>query len=382
MRTCAEYRRIIALPGRLAAGLLALVCSLGSGSIDAQERFLVQGIFDAELYKTDDGHGLLARNDGDLSVLGRLQLWSAVQVSRGWQFYVMGEAESEDYDGKRLTETYLNQVALRYSGRSSAWFLEGGKILSPLNAYSDRQLSTTNPLIGQSYIYSSSYPWGVQAAGSSGRIDYRAALLDRPDINPELSSIEPDSAFRPAFGLGVTPFTGLRFGLSWTRGPYLYKALNDHLPPGESWRDFDLRIAGIDMQFSRGYFELNGQLVFSEYEVPFGYQSPDYTSYYFEMKYTWTPRFYGALRFQRLETAYGDQADYLYRPTRVGKLSDLEIGIGYRFTPNLLFKVAYRTDHWSVDPRPNYLIPDGHSLAMQLSCFFDLGLWFAGMSDE
>jgi len=366
---------------RLAA-LLALLCHLASGPALAQERFLVQGIFDGELYKTSDEHGLLSRDDGDVSVLGRLQLWSALQISRGWQFYAMGELETDDSSGRRLTEADLEQIAFRYTSLSAAWFLEAGKMLSPLNAYSARQLSTTNPLIGQSYLYSSSYPWGVQAAGSSGHLDYRAALLDRPDINPELSSIEPGSALRPALGFGVTPFTGLRFGVSWTKGPYLNGDLDDHLPQGVNWRDFDLRIAGFDVQFSRGYFELNGQLVFSEYEAPFGYGSPDYTSYYLELKYTWTPRFYGAMRFQQLETAYGDQADYLYRPFRLGKLSDLEIGFGYRFTPNILFKASYRTDHWSADPEPAYPIANGHSVALQLSCFFDLGLWFAGISDE
>jgi len=366
----------------LLTGGLALLCGVLNAPISAQERFLVQGIFDGELYKTGDDSGLLSRNDGDVSVLGRLQLWSAFQISRGWQIYAMGEIETDGSSGNRLTETNLEQIAFRYTSKSAAWFLEAGKILSPLNAYSDRQLSTTNPLIGQSYIYSSSYPWGVQAAGSTGILDYRAALLDRPDINPELSSIDPDSALRPAFGMGVTPFTGLRFGLSWTRGPYLYRDLNDHLPSGISWRDFDLRIAGFDVQFSRGYFELNGQLVFSEYELPFGNGSPDYTSYYLELKYTWTPRFYGALRFQKLETAYGDQADYLYRPVRPGELSDLEVGVGYRFTPNILFKAAYRTDHWSVKPEPRYPIADGHSVAVQLSCFFDLGLWFSELSDD
>jgi hypothetical protein len=371
-------RQSIAEARRLTAWVLTLLCILVSAPTLAQERFLIQGIFDGELYKTSDDSGLLSRDGGDLSALGRLQLWSAFQISRGWQIYAMGELETDDSSGKRVTEAELEQVAFRYTNPSAAYFVEAGKLLSPLNAYSARQLSTTNPLIGQSYIYSSSYPWGLQAAGSSGRLDYRAALLDRPDINPELSPIVPDPAFRPALGFGVTPITGLRFGVSWTKGPYLNSQLNSQLPPGVSWRDFDLRIAGFDFQFSRGYFELNGQLVFSEYEVPFGYENPDYMSYYLELKYTWTPRLYGALRFQSLETAYGDSGDYLYQADDTDRLSDLEIGLGYRFNPNILLKIAYRTDHWNVNPEPYYPMSNGHSVGIQLSCFFDLGLWLSG----
>jgi len=355
--------------------LLALLCNLASAPTFAQERFLIQGIIDGELYKTGDDSGLLSRNGGDLSVLGRLQLWSAFQISRGWQFYAMGEFETDDASGERETEAELEQIAFRYTSPSAAYFLEAGKILSPLNAHSNRQLSTQNPLIGQSYLYSSSYPWGFQAAGSSGYLDYRAALLDRPDINPELSSIDPDPALRPAFGFGVTPFTGLRFGVSYTKGPYLNSQLNSTLPQGTDWRDFDLEIVGFDLQFSRGYFELNGQLVVSKYEVPY-YESSDYTGYYLELKYTWTPRFYGALRFQKLETDYGNGGDYLYGADEPGRLTDLEVGLGYRFSPNILLKVAYRTDQWSVNPEPDYPISNGHSVALQLSWFFDLGSWF------
>ena len=75
-----------------------------------ESRQLVQGIFDGELYKTSDEHGLLSRDDGDVSVLGRLQLWSALQISRGWQFYAMGELETDDSSGRRL-QRYIKHKA-------------------------------------------------------------------------------------------------------------------------------------------------------------------------------------------------------------------------------------------------------------------------------
>jgi hypothetical protein len=146
-------------------------------------------------------------------------------------------------------------------------------------------------------------------------------LLDQPDIIPSYIPFVPDSAFRPALGFGVTPFTGLRFGFSYTEGPYLNRQLGAYLPPGADWRDFDQRILGFDVQFSRGYLELNGQLVVSKYDVPF---------------------------------------------------RDVEVGLGYRFSPNTQLKVAYRRDHWDSQASPENSIRNGYSLALQLSHHFDL----------
>ncbi len=356
--------------------VLSLLCSLTSPLTIAQERFLVEGIFDAELYKTDADSLLLSRNGGDVATLGRLQLWSAFQISSGLQIYALGEVETDNSRGERETESELEQIALRYSSLSSPYyFLEAGKILSPLGAYSNRHLSTQNPLIGQPYVYTPSYPWGVQAAGSSGWLDYRAALIDQPDINPGYLAAEPDSAFRPALGFGVTPLTGLRFGFSYTQGPYLNRQSNEYLPPGTDWRDFDQRVLGFDFQFSRGYLELNGQLVVSEYEVPFHSESSDATSYFLELKYTWTPRLYGAVRLEKNKATFIRHEVDLSWWERSSKFRDVEVGLAYRFSVNTQLKVAYRSDHWdTVASHENYL-PNGHSLAFQLSHHFDLRSW-------
>lgn len=360
----------------LVTWVLALLCNLTSTLTIAQERILIEGIFDTELHNTDAHSRLLSRNDGDFSILGRLQLWSAMQVSPDVQIYGLVEIETDDSSGKRDTEAELEQFALRYSSRSSPYFfLEAGKILSPLGAYSNRHLSTQNPLIGQPYIYITSYPLGVQAAGSSGWLDYRAALVDQPDIKPEFIPVDPDSDFRPALGFGVTPFPQLRFGFSYTKGPYLNDQLKAYLPSGTGWRDFDQRVIGFDFQYSRGYLEFNGQLVVSRYDVPFQSEDTDDTSYYLELKYTWTPRFYGAMR-------YGNYNETLINPTgdpsrdsQSIEFHDLEIGLGYRFSPDTLLKVAYRYDDWDNRAGWENSMENGHSLSLQLSHQFDPGSW-------
>lgn len=358
--------------------VLALLGSLTSTLTIAQERFLVEGIFDAELHKTDAHSRLLSRNEGDLSTLGRLQLWSAWQISSGIQIYALGEIETDDSSGERETGSELEQFALRYTSQSAPYYsLEAGKILSPLGAYSNRHLSTLNPLIGQPYVYITSYPLGIQAFGSSGWLDYRAALLDQPDINPDFIPADPDSAFRPALGFGVTPFPGLRFGFSYTKGPYLNRQLKTYLPPAAGWRDFDQRVLGFDFQFSRGYLELNGQLVVSKYDVPFQSEGTDDTSYYLELKYTWTPRLYGALRFGIYEASSIRHLGDLSWLAQSTEFRDLEIGLGYRFSPDTLLKVAYRSDHWNTRAGREDSVENGHSLSLQLSHHFDLRSWLA-----
>jgi hypothetical protein len=358
-------------------GLLVLVGCLVSPAAStvarAQDWYLVQGIFDAELYGTDTDSPLLTRNDGDLAALGRLQLWAAFQLSPTVQFYAQGKFEADNFDGSGQVDSDLEQIALRYTRLSAPWLvIEAGKILSPLAAYSDRRLSTQNPLIGQPYLYASGYPWGAKVVGSAAWFDYQAAWIDPSDTDPEYQAIEPDRAFRPALAVGVTPFTGLRFGLSWTQGPYLNRETNDNLPDGRQWRDYEQRAQGLDVQFSRGYLEFNGQLVRTHYEVPYHDSAPDDSTYWLELKYTWTPRLYGAVRYQGVEVTYVGYPEYQHWYTEVRKFSVLEVGIGYRFSPNLLLKFAYQRDHWD-EPDYGYAAhATGHALELQLSWFFDL----------
>jgi len=356
--------------------VLVLLFGLTSQLSPAQERFLVEGIFDTEVYDTDASSRLLSRNDGDVSTLLRLQLWSAFQVSPKLQIYAMGEFEFDNSGPKSETESELEQLALRYSSNTDPFYsVEAGKLLSPTGDASRHNLSTLNWLIGQPNAYDISYPWGIRVAGSRDRLDYRLALLDSPVIAAEYLP-DPSAAYRPALSVGLTLFTGLRFGASYTKGPYLNRQLGSYLPPGHGWRDFDQRILGFDVQFSRGYLEFNGELIFSEYDVPFHSKNTDGTDYYLEMKYTWTPRFYGAVRLERNKNPIISHIAGLSWLAQDIEVNDVEISFGYRFSPDTQIKLAYRWDHWDGRDAQMNLFPDGHSLAMQLSHHFDLKSWF------
>ncbi len=143
--------------------VMVLAFGLSTSLTMAKERFLLEGIFDLEAYETDANSRLLSRNDGDIASIGRLQLWSAYQISSGFQIYALGEIEVDDSSGERETEMEIEQFALRYSTNSAPnYYLEAGKLLSPVGAFAGRRLSTLNPLIGQPDIYDTSYPWAFR----------------------------------------------------------------------------------------------------------------------------------------------------------------------------------------------------------------------------
>ena len=382
--TTASRRRVI--------WVLALLCAMGNPLALAGERVLVEGILDAEVHKFNEYSFSPFSSDGDIFTLGQLQLWSAWQISPGFQAYALGELATVESGGNRKTDSQIQQAALRYSsnssnaGNSSAfYFIEAGKIRPPIASTSERRLSTQNPLIGQPNLLYAPYPLGIQLAGSSGWLDYRAALVDLPPIDPEYLPSDPGSTLRPDVGLGLTPLTGLRLGLAYTKGPYLNKDLNVDLPPGSDWKDFDQRIWGFEFQFSRGYAELNSELIFAQYDVPFQSGSTDVMGYFLEFKYTFTPRFYCAFRLERNEIPLvRDMGDVPWLAQKL-TVHDVEIGLGYRFSPDTQLKLAFRHDYgdeaYGDGAYGNEyagaveLYPLGYSLSLQLSHHFDLMSW-------
>ena len=207
------------------------------------------------------------------------------------------------------------------------------------------------------------YPWGLQISGSGLRLDYRLALVSLPWTHEDYTP-DPGFAVRPAVGVGVTPRTGLRLGASFTTGPYLSSDLRPDLPVGADWKDYTQRVFAFDARFSRGYFEGHAELALSRYEVPTRGGSLEGSTYYGEIKYTWTPRFFTALRLERNRRVDIAPVSAGAWPAGTVAVSDGEIGVGYRIGVRTLLKVSYRRDHRQG--------PAGSAAALQLSQGFDL----------
>src|SRR5436309_13678593 len=330
--------------GRGALLIAALLMFHAAPARSQDDKVLVQGLFDAEVWKTDSGSRLLSKNDGDTAPAGRLRLWAVGEFLPGLQGFVVarGEDGSGSYEGRR--QGVLEQAALRYTfSPPLRLVLEAGKIVTPIGNFPRRRLSSSNPLIGMPDSYDVSYPLGFQVSGQIDRLDYRVAVVDLPLVNVDYVP-EPASILRPTLALGVTPMTGLRLGGYITRGPYLHRDIEVFLPAGAGWRDYEQHVLGADIQFSRGYFELNGDFNRNSYEAPGQTRAVRGKSYFIEPKYTWTPRFFTALRFERNDYAYIQPLGpgfWLATPT---DFLNVEAGAGYRLGLGTVLKVAYRRD--------------------------------------
>lgn len=356
---------------RLLARLALLgVASLASPAASAaQGGYLVQGVADVELWKTDSASALLARNNGRAGLLGRVDLWSAVEPLR--DVVLFGEVDAETGRGRHEpgSEVYLNQLGVRWSP-SDAFTIEAGKTRHLVGLFSTRRLSFRNPLIGAPDGYSDVYPTGVVVSGTRRGVDYRIGMLSLP-LSSERYVPEPGTQYRPAIGLGFTPVTGLRFGVSASVGSYLNPELPAASLAGREWCDYRQRLLAGDLQFSRGWFEAVAEGTASSYEVPNGSAIRGFSGYV-EGKYTFTPRFYLATRLERNDYPFilpvGGPAWVAVRSA----FSDAEVGAGYRLGAATLAKVSVRADRWTPSPNAGAPQANGYAVAMQLSRQFDL----------
>jgi len=337
-----------------------------------EERVRVEGLFDGESWNSTGDSRLLGVNEDHPAGLGRLRLWVAGEFHDGFQGFVSALAEGGAAVGDGRSESEIEQAFLRYTFGDRRLMIEAGRILTPVGNFPRRYLSSRNPLIGVPGGYSVSYPYGVRVTGAAGMFDYSVAVIDHPIVNEDW--VPPaDPAPRPAVAFGVTPTVGTRIGAFATAGPYLGRDAEEYLSNGDRWRDYDQVVYGLDLQFSRGYFELNGQFDRSLYEVP-AVGNVRGRAWFVEPKYTFTPRLFGALRYERNE--YGFVLP-LYQGAWIGTtatFASLEAGVGYRVLPELIVKASWRRDHWYEDDRAFF--PDGSAFAIQVSYGFDVNSWF------
>ena len=353
--------------------VVLLVLAAGVSRARAQDWLVAQTIVDGEMWATDSGSRMLSVNDGNPAPAGRAQLFVGAAAGQV-QLLFMGEVEHEaGAEEDEEFEFSYDLLVLRVVASPLA-VIDVGKFATPIGAFAQRRFSNLNPLIGMPDMYSVTYPWGVEVSGTASHLDYRAAVVSLPAVR-EGYSPEPGVRPRPAFGFGFTPAPEFRLGASATWGSYLSEDDAGFIPAG-SWTDYDQRVLAFDTRFSRGYFELRGELALSRYEVPTKAETSDGIAFYLEAKQTWTPRFFTAVR--------GERNDYPFiRPVSASNwiarntvAYNAEIGVGFRATRELLLKASYRGVWYDVDPSASATLPDGYALAVQLSYAADIKSWF------
>jgi len=372
-RRSASNRGRAAARRRLSSSALLLtIFLLAWGPSPAEERVLVQGLTDAEIWYTDPQSTSLSRNEGETASAARLRLWAIGEFRPNLQGFVLGALEGGSGTETGETDTRLEQAYLRYSFEApKRLVLQAGKLSLPYGNFSRRYFSSQNPLIGTPLNYEISYPLGIQISGAVKRFDFMVAALDGPLTHQEYAS-PTQSAVRPALSAGVSPLIGFRIGAYFTKGPYLSRISEGWLLPGKELGDFHEKLWGLDVQFSRAHFELNGELTQTRLEVPAAGDAWG-RSWYVEPKYTFSPRWYAALRWERGDLPHANWIWTTMWSAEQIRVNALEAGIGFRIIPGFLVKTSYRTE---IGKQSFGADPEGHALALQLSYSFDVNSWF------
>lgn len=365
------------MAGRLRVACLALTLVAGlavraplAAQYSGVGGVLLQGIADGEFWSTDANSPLLTRNAGRPAGLGRLQLWGAYEPLPGLVAYAQGEFESGSARAATDEETaHADQFGLRYTARPLL-VIDAGRFLPVVGTFAARNFSTRNPLIGVPDGYSLEYPLGVKASGEGTHFDYRMALVSLPTSH-EYYVPDPTPRLRPAVGAGVTPFVGFRLGGSFTEGPYLNDSFTPAQLGGQSWAHYEQRVVAADLAFSRGYLETHAEAARGAYDVPGRSAIMGYT-YYGEVKYTFTPRFFLATRVERNKYPF-IHASATAWTAHLTDFVDGELGAGYRLGATTVVKASMRRDRrW---PASASTVTSGYAFAMQLSQAFDAMDW-------
>jgi hypothetical protein len=358
---------------------LAAACLLVARAVSAHAQgvppILLQGIADVEGWSTTAHSNLLTRNDGKLAALGRVQLWGAIEPWRGIVLYAQGEAiAGSALSVEDSAHVYTNQFGVRYAP-SRALVFDAGRLPPIVGTFAPRQFSTRNPLIGSPDGYSLEYPLAIEVSGEMRHFDYRAAMVSLPASHLDYVP-RPTPRLRPAIGGGFTPMTGLRIGASFTIGPYLNNSYSSAALAGRSWTAYDQRIAALDFAFAHGYLETHAEYARGSYDVPGRATAIVGATYYGEVKYTLSPRFFVAARAERNRYPF-------IRPfgtnwvARITDFTDGEIGGGFRLTASTLLKASARGDRWWFPTGASgFRGTGGPAVAVQVSQAFDVASWF------
>ena len=281
------------------------------------------------------------------------------------QLIFMGEVEGGKGTEEGETEVAYDQLVLRYVLSPRAVF-DVGKFPGPVGAFANRRLSTTNPLIGVPDGYAVNYPWGVAVSGATSRLDYRAAIISVPPTHPDYVP-DPSPAVHPDLGVGFTPGPEWRLGASAVWGPYLNPDVAPDLPAGTEWQDYTEWIVAFDTRVSRGYFEFRGELALSRYDVPTQSAPLHGVTYYAEVKQTWAPRVFTAVRVERNDYGFirpRSGSPWISQPVDA---YDAEVGLGVRANAGTIIKASYRRSWWHGSS-----LRDGYALALQVSYHVDV----------
>ena len=183
---------------------------------------------------------------------------------------------------------------------------------------------------------SQTYPLGAQVTVSSAHWDARTAVINAAPTRNYAVGRPTNPRQAPAYvaGAGVTPFIGLRLGISLAHGQY---ATADEVSgPIRSHRS--VTIVGGEGEYAFGYTKMSGEIVRSRFERLAG--TAIAYEWFVQGVQTVTPRWFVAARHE------STLAPELVTATFVGqrsRLAMIESTVGFRVTPEVTLRSSYYT---------------------------------------
>jgi hypothetical protein len=327
--------------------------------------------------------GWFNETDYSRSVMHLFRLSLSGELRVGGRMAVLSEVRSENLESPQLYALYLR---LRpWSTRSID--LQAGRVPPVFGAYPRRRYAADNPLIGEplayqylttfrtdampatadellaargngwdvAYSVGSDYPspgvslvsstrWdtGIEVHVGSEPIEASMAVTQgtlcapRTEDDNSGKQVSARAAFHPAVGLVL--------GVSAARGEYLSREVSGELPPA-SLGTYRQSALGVDGEWSRGYWILRAEAVWSSWDVP-AISAPllqgplKAGSAFLEGRYRIKPGFYAAARVDHLGfSAIDGSQGALSWDARVTRV---EGGLGVSVLRNLLLKADYQ----------------------------------------
>lgn len=189
------------------------------------------------------------------------------------------------------------------------------------------------------------YLTGAQLFGVAGSFRYYAGATNGALSNP--ADVNNTNGLQLHGRAVFSPIVGLDVGSSAFWGAYLDKsATNSVLDPlGKTAENFRQTVLGVDLNYSRGHFQLFSELIFNRWESPVIEDHLDARALYLEGKYTCLTRFFVAGRFSLIDFSNVEDAEDVDADTKLSEswefdIHQWEVGVGFRINRNALIKIA------------------------------------------
>lgn len=203
------------------------------------------------------------------------------------------------------------------------------------NEYADKHMRT--PL-----IWGPNYATGAAVSGRVGPFSYGAEVKNAPlSSRPDAWGDDGAQWRYPTLSgrLGYSPDARWNFGLSASDGPYLRPVAEPTIPAGYTRADYRQHVLGQDVSFAWHHLQVWAEAYEARFTIP-RVGDVRTVAYYTEVKYKFTPQFFGAVRWnQQLHSTVNDGAA---GPVRWGRdLWRIDLAPGYRFTAHTQLKLQY-----------------------------------------